>query len=143
MPNPAKDLSQQLFKMNIAEQELQIQKQKTAIIELVDRKRNNEENIRNALKNIEELTKQQQNTDDTKINKQRIAAQKAAQLANIERQKLENLEGTERALIHEEQLNSAIKSKLQYETDLKNLEDAHGIFDESMYNSLKKYLFTD
>lgn len=123
---PDYDLSQQQLRYQIAEQTMAIERNRLAVIELLARTRRNNTNIEAAGVAIEQLKIE---TPTTATAKQKVKSQIAAQVATIERQKLENLEAKERAQLHSEQMLTAVKARNEYGEQLNSLEETHGKLD--------------
>lgn len=140
MPNIR--LSQALLFQQIAEQNLAIAKARAAIVELADRRERNRTNIRAALSACDELKAQMQNAAN-RVEAQRLKMQYAAQQHTIERQTLENLEGVDRVLKHEEIIEGSRKALAAYRDKLKLLDDAHGPLTESVYQALRNSVFEE
>lgn len=135
----SKDLSQQMLRWQIAEQETAVQRNRVAVLEMVERKRNNDANIfaaKGYIQQIEAKLKEQ----STPLERQKLLAARAQQHSTIERQVLENMEGAERANGYDEAIVAALKTKREYEQQLNDLEQAHGRMTDEQYQALRKGL---
>jgi hypothetical protein len=70
------------------------------------------------------------------VEQQRLRSQIAAQIATIERQKLEVLELVDRKLRHEENIEAACQAINDMQAQLNSLANAHGVLNDQAYHSL-------
>lgn len=138
---PQTNLTQQMLRWQIAQQKESVERARTAVCELADRKARNDANIVAAKKAVAEIENAARNVGEASaVEKQRLRSQLHAQRATIERQILENLEGSERAARHDEAEKSALKSLEVYERQLGELDAAHGPLTEELYQALRAFV---
>lgn len=121
---PDWELSQQLIRMQIAEQDWTLERHKHGIMEQLTKIKNNLININGTRLVLKELEEKQ---DLTGISLQRSKSQIAAHNATLERQILENMEAEDRIQYYKDAIKATIKAKEDYITRLHELEKVHGI----------------
>lgn len=136
---PDYHLSIQMLRFQAAEQVAAIERGRASVLELVARKLANDCNIAAAQRAISELEKSAK-TATVLIEKQRLLVQLAAQRSTIERQRLENMEGAERASKHDEAIDAAQKALKRFRGQLADLEKAHGDLTDDKYRELRAIL---
>jgi|SRR3990167_78734 len=130
---PTPYLGIQTLKMQVADQLAAIERHKLAVIEMLDRQQKNANNIAAARRAIAEM---EMSRPDTSIGKQRLKSQIAAQHNTIERQLLENLEGSERAEKALENVEACRRSAGKYGQDLADMEKTHGPLTNELFDTI-------
>ena len=136
---PCPRLTQQTLRWQLAEQLTAAERARVAVLELLDRRHRNDANIaatRKALADLDASLPALQ----TPLERAKCRSTRAALEATVARQELENLEGLERALRHDEALAAALRAADDMQRRLTVLDAAHGMLTDDLYDRLRQQL---
>ncbi len=136
--SPNYRVEQQRLNMQILEQQAAMARSKLEVMEIIDRIDRNLINI-TATNNSFAIHRQEEVQATTIIEKQRKKSQIAALTANLERQTLENLELSERAMQMYRRYEAEDKAASVFSAQLHALDLAHGaLADESIGDMVRR-----
>lgn len=123
---------QQRLIWQISVQVTSVEQNKTAIMDLANKKKANEKNIELAERDLES---QDEMRGTSPLERQKIRSFIASQRAMIEKQRLDNLEFIDRISRHLDNIRASILAAEEYRKNLSSLSEAHGSLSPDEYLS--------